>query len=121
GRIQEIDSQVKGAVDRRHRLLFRMGTIEFGHTHAAQPEGRNLKRTVTKFPELHWVLMTRDNEWRSRQHSIGMKVAQGFQGRQADPEAWATDLGLVVRGRGFRFRNSGFAVTSCLTAVLTEN
>ena len=39
GRIEEIDAKVEGAMDRRHRLLLLLGTIEFGHAHATQPEG----------------------------------------------------------------------------------
>jgi hypothetical protein len=69
-------------MDRCHRLLFLLETIKFGHTHAAQPEGRDFKRAVTKFSQLHWgPLMTCDNGLIVKQHIIGMGVAQGFAAR----------------------------------------
>ena len=55
--IKEIDAEVEGAVYGRYRLLFLLGTIEFRHAHASQPEGRDLQGAVAKVAVPHWCLL----------------------------------------------------------------
>ena len=49
GRVEEGDSELDRALDRRDRLTLVGGAVELGHPHAAEPERRDLEPLVPSF------------------------------------------------------------------------
>src|ERR1700722_1484886 len=52
--VEEVDSEIKCAVDRGHRLrLIRRFAVILAHSHAAEAESRNYQAAISKFALLH--------------------------------------------------------------------
>ncbi len=53
GRVEEVDAELEGAVDRRDRLALVGRPVELRHPHAAEAEGRDLELLRAKFASVH--------------------------------------------------------------------